>query len=78
MGTYGSWALLALSHHYLVRRAARLVSRKSRGLYAVLGDDLLIADEAIAESYFDQAEELGIDISLHKCVAPGVTASGAT
>lgn len=63
MGTYGSWALLALSHHYMVRYAAWRIGKRSKGLYAILGDDVVIADEAIATSYLQLCKELGIDIS---------------
>lgn len=72
MGLYGSWALLALSHHYLVRYAARRAGVPSKGLYAILGDDIVIADGAIASSYEELCLSLGVGITRHKCVEPGL------
>lgn len=52
LGYYSSWPLFALSHHVLVWYAAEQcypgqVFRR----YAILGDDIVIADEAVAAAY---------------------------
>lgn len=73
MGLYGSWALLALSHHFLVRLAGHRCGVRTRGLYAVLGDDIVIADKRLADSYGNLLSELGIEITVLKSVVPGIT-----
>jgi hypothetical protein len=52
MGAYSSWASMALTHHFIVQAAAfRIGHRKMFKSYALLGDDLVLADPAVAESY---------------------------
>ena len=56
MGALSSWASLALSHHVLVQIAVRRVGWKYFDLYAIfyffqkkkMGDDIVIADKAVA------------------------------
>jgi len=43
--------MLALSHHIIVQVAAIRVGKHRFSAYALLGDDIVIADEAVAESY---------------------------
>lgn len=57
LGFLSSWPLFvrfALSHHFLVWLAADEVypERKFTN-YALLGDDIVIADKKVAECYFD-------------------------
>lgn len=70
MGAYSSWAMLALTHHFLVQVSAWKAEVTSRGNwfteYAVLGDDLVIADGAVAEQYLILLKELGMPVNLHK------------
>ncbi|KAI9074372.1 hypothetical protein K1719_043666 [Acacia pycnantha] len=66
-GYYSSWPLFALSHHVLVWYAAELcypgqVFRR----YAILGDDIVIADDRVAITYSALLERLGVSISLEK------------
>jgi hypothetical protein len=52
MGAYTSWASFALAHHFLVYsccKEAGVAWRKCA--YALLGDDIVIADEKVAEIY---------------------------
>jgi len=43
---------MALTHHFIVQWAAHAVGhRKMFKAYVVLGDDVVIADSAVAESY---------------------------
>jgi hypothetical protein len=68
MGALSSWALLALTHHALVQLAAYEVHKSSGWFldYAVLGDDVVIADRLVARRYLRIMEEIGVDISLAK------------
>lgn len=54
MGAYSSWAMLALTHHLIVQMAAYRVYGTNVWFpnYAVLGDDIVIADAAVARAYF--------------------------
>jgi len=73
MGTLSSWASFALSHHVVVQIAARLAGYE--GLfqgYALLGDDIVIFDEAVAEEYRLLMTELGVTINDSKSInGPG-------
>jgi len=52
LGYYASWALFAFSHHFLVWWCAERVRPGERFTdYAILGDDIIIADEAVAKEY---------------------------
>lgn len=55
MGAYSSFAMLALTNHLLVHVAHLKAFNKSlakdQSLYAVLGDDIVIADSELAKSY---------------------------
>jgi len=69
MGALSSWAMLALTHHALVQYAASKAYPKEPGWfldYAVLGDDVVIADHAVAAEYLRIMGEIGVDISLAK------------
>jgi len=69
MGALSSWAMLALTHHALVQYAASNAypSKPSwfRG-YAVLGDDVVIADRLVAAEYLRVMKMVGVEISLAK------------
>jgi hypothetical protein len=69
MGAYSSWAMLAIAHHVLVQIAARRVGWTSWfPWYAVLGDDLLIADRDVALAYQALITGLGVSINMSKSV----------
>jgi hypothetical protein len=72
MGALTSWASMALVHHALV-----LFSAVQAGVvtpnkiltfrdYMVLGDDVVIANAAVAECYARLMKELGVPLSMHK------------
>jgi hypothetical protein len=67
MGALSSWAMLALTHHVIVQVAA-LRSGHIGWFedYAVLGDDVVIANKQIADSYLVLMKLLGVDINLSK------------
>lgn len=68
MGALSSWAMLALVHHFLVQCSAHRVGHRMGkfSAYAVLGDDIVIADGRVARSYRGLMLELGVGISAAK------------
>ena len=67
MGALSSWGMLALTHHVLVRVAARRVGFTNFTHYALLGDDIVIANKAVAMSYLSlMVDTLGVEINLSK------------
>lgn len=59
--------MLALTHHTIVKIAALRVGVKNFNAYALLGDDIVIANEAVAKSYHSlMTEVLGVSINLSK------------
>jgi len=68
MGAYSSWGMLALTHHVIVKLAAQRVGIKGFVDYAVLGDDIIICDDAVANAYLSIMETLGVSINLSKSV----------
>lgn len=69
IGAYSSWAMLALTHHVLVQVAAMRVGwTRWFPFYALLGDDIVIADEIVAKSYYALIISLGMEINLSKSV----------
>jgi hypothetical protein len=73
MGALSSWAMLALCHHLIVQYAVRIaypdISRsKWYEGYELLGDDIVIFDKAVAESYLKVMEGFGLAINLSKSV----------
>jgi len=59
--------MLALTHHTLVRVAANRVGFTNFTHYALLGDDIVIANTAVAKSYHHiMVDILGVDINLSK------------
>jgi len=75
MGAYSSWAMLALTHHVLVRVSALRAGKDPASFsdYAVLGDDIVISDDATAEEYLRLLSYLGVGISLHKSLVSSDT-----
>lgn len=66
MGAYTSWAMLALTHHVIVQIAAMRAGLDKFGDYAVLGDDIVIANQAVARSYQYIMKTLGVEINMTK------------
>lgn len=73
MGAYSSWAMLALTHHVIIR-----ISAIKAGLspdfseYCVLGDDVVIANDFVATEYLKIMSILGVEISLGKSIVSPV------
>lgn len=60
--------MLALTHHCIVQIAAsRVYPDKVFTRYALLGDDIVIADSLVAKEYYTlMTEEFGVEINLSK------------
>nr|UIW13882.1 MAG: RNA-dependent RNA polymerase [Rhizoctonia solani mitovirus 96] len=70
MGALSSWAMLALTHHVIVRYSALLagMNKPQYVNYAVLGDDCVINNNAVAKEYLALMTDLGLSISMGKSV----------
>lgn len=67
MGALSSWAMLALSHHFIVQFCAHEAGYRGWfTAYAVLGDDLVIGNAKVAKMYLKVMRVLGVGIGLHK------------
>jgi hypothetical protein len=70
MGALTSWAMLAFTHHALVQWAAFRAGVTKLGEwfgdYAVLGDDIVIANTRVAKAYQEVMALIGVSIGLHK------------
>lgn len=68
MGAFSSWPVFALSHHVVVAAAAQISQQPLRGSYVLLGDDIVIFNEAIAKVYLRLMSGLGVEISHSKSI----------
>jgi len=69
MGALTSWGMLAFTHHLMVQWSAYRANPSSYSWfphYAVLGDDIVIADKLVAEEYVKTCQLLGVEIGLAK------------
>lgn len=67
MGAYSSWAIFSICHHVIVRVAAQRAGKPvSFSNYVLLGDDIVIGDDLVAEHYRAIMSELGVEISVPK------------
>lgn len=69
MGMLSSWASFALAHHHLVQAAAHRCGYKGffEG-YALLGDDIVIFNQDVAQVYLQMLDHLGVKTSSSKSV----------
>lgn len=75
LGFHGSWPSFALAHHLIVWCAAeRVYPNKVFTRYAVLGDDVIIADDCVATEYSTIMASMGVEISAVKSL---ISCSGA-
>nr|WAY16594.1 putative RNA-dependent RNA polymerase [Rhizoctonia solani mitovirus 115] len=72
MGALSSWAMLALTHHFIVQVAAWqsgvVPETKLFKDYAVLGDDIVIFNAKVAKKYHVIMTALGVECNLAKSV----------
>lgn len=68
MGALSSWGMLALTHHLIVQWAASRAGMRDSWFkdYAVLGDDIAIADPQVAHHYLLIMKELGVGVNVSK------------
>jgi len=67
MGALSSWAMLALTHHFIVQLAAYNAGHRAWfRLYVVLGDDIVIFDDDVASHYCILMADLGVGIGFAK------------
>jgi len=60
--------MLAITHHVVVRYAALKSGIKNFDSYAVLGDDIVIMHDSVAENYLQIMQYLGVAINLNKSI----------
>jgi len=71
MGALSSWAMLAITHHYLLQFCS-FNKNKTFGWYEnyeILGDDLVIFDSDVAEEYLGLMKKIGLEINLSKSIS---------
>nr|UYL94479.1 MAG: RNA-dependent RNA polymerase [Leptosphaeria biglobosa mitovirus 2] len=68
MGAYSSWAMLALTHHIIVKTCAIRKGITGFKDYAILGDDVVIYNDIVADEYLSLMQGLGLEINLSKTV----------
>jgi hypothetical protein len=68
MGAYSSWGMLALTHHIIVQVAAARAGEIQPWFrdYAIIGDDIIIANDAVANCYRSIMNDLGVEINMTK------------
>lgn len=66
MGAYSSWPMMALTHHFIVRLSARRNGIINFSDYALLGDDIVIRNHKVAETYKSLLKTLDMPISEQK------------
>lgn len=68
LGTNVSFAAFALSHHCLVALIADALNKHHFEDYAILGDDIVIADDEVADAYRNFMKRFGVSTAEHKSV----------
>lgn len=67
MGAYSSWTTFAISHHAIVRLAAKRAGLPiTWSAYVLLGDDIVITNDEVAQHYATILDELGVKVSPTK------------
>jgi len=63
LGALSSWGVFALTHHFIVKYAAKDLFFSE---YMILGDDLVIMNQKVADAYKSILSEIGVTVSEHK------------
>jgi len=63
MGALSSWAALATTHHWLVQYAAWRIGQFPFTDYLILGDDVTIAGQPVADSYQEVCKAFSVPIN---------------
>lgn len=69
IGAKTSWAVFALTHHTVLRLLCRF-HRVSRECYVIIGDDIVISNENVANSYITLLNDFGVPYSKDKTISP--------
>jgi hypothetical protein len=69
MGFGPSFHLAAITHKFILDACAERVGRRSHNKYVVIGDDVAIFDDEIADEYYKVMTALGVDINLEKSLS---------
>lgn len=82
MGALSSWAMLAITHHFLVQLAYREAYEVPFNVpftkdtwytgYELLGDDIILFDSKVAKAYLRVMDEIGVPINTSKSVCARV------
>lgn len=76
LGAYSSWPVFALTHHLIVQYCAGAPSSgKWFDRYALLGDDIVIANKQVAERYLELMSQIGVKISIPKSLVSPIGAA---
>lgn len=62
MGFYSSWALLALTHHVIMRMAIKDTGIENCNWYRLLGDDIVM-DLRLKPAYLNILQQIGVETS---------------
>jgi hypothetical protein len=76
MGLLSSWAVFALTHHFIIQYCAFKNGIKSFHDYRVLGDDVAIWHPRVAKMYKEIITKLDVQISEFKSIQPNYSSSG--
>jgi len=68
MGYYSSWATFAVTHHLLLQYICKRHNIVWSDAYVIIGDDIVIASELVANDYVVLIKALGVEISMRKSV----------
>jgi hypothetical protein len=72
MGALSSWPSLAITHHFIIQLSAWRAGTVPVGHwfkdYAILGDDVVIFNRAVANEYRKVISLIGMEIGLHKSI----------
>jgi len=69
MGSKTSWAAFALTHHTILRILCQY-HRINEIAYVIIGDDIVIANDKVANSYIGLLNDIGVDFSPSKTISP--------
>nr|UPW42116.1 MAG: putative RNA dependent RNA polymerase [Xinjiang mito-like virus 39] len=71
MGALSSWAMLNFLHHMMVQYCFKMENPTFQGWYdqyVVLGDDIVLFEESIANRYLQLCKDLGVTINESKSI----------
>jgi hypothetical protein len=81
MGLYGSFSMFALTHHAILHNLCSMLKIEvdNRGYlpYRILGDDIIISNDALAKVYKIYIGKIGVEISKSKTISSNLAAEFA-